>query len=305
MSSILEVLASLKEFSTAATLLVMLSLPSFDALREICNIPGVHLPMRLLPTEHFKTIALSIAQNQAGPEIWSDMYTLLKARTRDPGPPAVPTAASGLSGDAEFHIHEVEIFEETLGMLEDWHEKIIPVMLFRQQQEQRIKCPSRKPNRVLKLSGPTPTRSELIPLDKAILRYWTILLASVPEACTLNRSIGRYSKRQGGYALRVARYARASDPEKMRHYMRNFTNAEWAFEVFKGADKDEIRAVLEVSRLCAKTGLGHLEEIVETVEYDAPNGVKGSRVEFLVMEIANVHLKHVARSLGVKVDWRE
>lgn len=159
---------SLKELSPAATLLVMLSLPSFDALGDICDTPDLHLPSRLL-RENLSAIALSIAQNESGPEIWSDMYTLVTARTRDLGPPVA-------GGEVGFGVEEVQIFEETLDALEEWHGIIAPLILSQQQQQQQQqkKSKSKQARRVLRLSGATPAPTKFIPNDKALLRYWTI-----------------------------------------------------------------------------------------------------------------------------------
>lgn len=274
----------------------MLSLPSFDALRDICDTPDLHLPSRLL-RENLSTVALSIAQNESGPEIWSDMYTLVTARARDLGPPVA-------GGEVGFGVEEVQIFEETLDALEEWHGIIAPLIISQQQQQQQQTKPkSKQARRVLRLSGATPAPTEFIPVDKALLRYWTILIACMPEACFTDHAITRYSGGRRGYSSRLAMYAGGSDSVMMEHYLSNFGYAEWAFEVFKGADRDEIRAVWEVGELCAKTGLGHLEDIVETIQISAPGVVESSEVEFLIMEIANVHLKHMARMLGVEVGF--
>jgi len=300
MSSSTKPPASLKELSPAATLLIMLSLPSFDALRDICDTPELHLPSRLL-RENLSTIALSIAQNESGPEIWSDMYTLVTARARDLGP---PVAAILGGGEAGFGVEEVRIFEEALDTLEEWHGIITPLIISQQQkqkQQTKSESKSKRAKRVLKLSGTTPAPAEFIPIDKALLRYWTILIACLPEACFTDHSIAKHPGARRGYASRLATSAGGSNSVMMEHYLSNFGYAEWAFEVFKGADKDEIRAVWEVGQLCAKTGLGHLEEIVETIQISAPVVVESSEAEFLIMEIANVHLKHMARVLGVEV----
>ncbi|PUU82795.1 hypothetical protein B9Z19DRAFT_1061559 [Tuber borchii] len=299
-SSIIKTSTSLKELSPAATLLVMLSLPSFDALRDICDTPDLHLPSRLL-RENLRTVALSIAQNESGPEIWSDMYTLITARTRDLGPPVA-------GGEVEFGVEEVQIFEETLDALEEWHGIIAPLIISQQQQQQQqqqTRSKSKQARRVLKLSGATPTPTEFIPIYKALLRYWTILIACVPEACFTDHAITWYSGGWREYSSRLAMYAGGSHSVMMEHYLSNFGYVEWAFEVFKGADKDEIRAVWEIGELCAKIGLRHLDEIVETIQISAPGVVESSEAEFLIMEIANMHLKHMARMLGVEVGCEE
>ncbi|KAG0642010.1 hypothetical protein HOY80DRAFT_998902 [Tuber brumale] len=294
----------LTELSRAGILLVMLSLPSFDALRDICNIPGFDLPTQLLH-ENLSTIALSIAQNQSGPEIWSDMYTLVTARTRNLGPPATATVGGE---EVEFGVEEVRIFEETLDTLKEWHEVIVPLILSQQQRRRRRRRQTRSKSKpssgVLKLSGATPALSEFIPIDKALLRYWTILIACVPEACATDHSLAKYSLQRSGYASRLARYTN-SHRVRMEYYLGNFGYAEWAFEVFRGADEDEIRAVWEVGKLCSKTGLGHLEEVVETVLTCAPPEFERFDAEILLTEIANVHLKHMARVLGVEIGWKE
>ncbi|KAG0138672.1 hypothetical protein HOY82DRAFT_534444 [Tuber indicum] len=293
----------LTELSRAGVLLVMLSLPSFDALRDICtNTPGFDLPIQLL-SENLSAVALSIAQNQSGPEIWSDVYTLVTARTRNLGPPA----RSAVGGEeVEFGIEKVQKFEETLDTLEEWREIIVPLILSRQRRQRRRQG-RYKPKRtsgVLKLSGTTPASTEFIPIDKALLRYWTILIACVPEACATDHSLAKCSPRRSGYASRLARYT-DSHGVRMGYYLDNFGYAEWAFEVFRGADEDEIRAVWEVGKLCAETGLGHLEEVVETVQAHAPPGFERFEAELLVTEIANVHLKHMARILGVEIGGEE
>ncbi|PWW75382.1 hypothetical protein C7212DRAFT_345367 [Tuber magnatum] len=272
--------APLKELSPAAALLLMLSLPSFKALREICGTPGHELSTRLL-RENLGTIALAIAQKQCGPGIWSDIHTLVTARTRNLGPPPVSTVGSE---EAEFGVKEVQILEETLDTLEEWHEIIVPLMLLQQQQLRRTRPKSKQPSRVLKLSGANPALTEFIPIDKAFLRYWTILIACVPEACIMTHSPASM---------------------KMEHYLSNFGYVEWAFEVFRGADEDEIRAVWEVGMLCARTGLGHLEDIVEAVLISAPAGFGSFEAETLLMEITNVHLEHMTRMLGAEVGWEE
>jgi len=63
----------------------------------------------------------------------------------------------------------------------------------------------------------------------------------------------------------------------------------------------QIRGVLEVGSLRAKTGLGHLEEIVEIIQISVPGVVEISEAECLTMEIANAHFKYIARALGVEV----
>ena len=63
----------------------------------------------------------------------------------------------------------------------------------------------------------------------------------------------------------------------------------------------QIRGVWEVGSLRAKTGLGHLEEIVEIIQISVPGVVEISEAEFLTMEIANAHFKYIARAFGVEV----
>jgi len=63
----------------------------------------------------------------------------------------------------------------------------------------------------------------------------------------------------------------------------------------------QIRGVWEVGSLRAKTGLGHLEEIVEIIQISVSRVVEISEAELLTMEIANAHLKHMARALSVEV----
>jgi hypothetical protein len=264
----------LKGLSPEIMVMIMQQLPDFDSLRCLLAADPELGPLHAC---YQQSTDMAVAKNEVGPSQWSSVCTLIALQS----PYRQPPGASSVSSSTAFTPLEVYLLKEILGLRSLWYDIAEPIFMF--------------------------NLGYSIPSDSSLYRFWTLLWACVPEAKYFNGKLVRDSKAKGEprveYRLTFKVFMSTDAMLKKPEYMRWHSKIEKFFEVYQSGGeegKQELSELFEITQYSLISGSLAMPALTGTMQ--VPGGLEDGSLEYMLIEIVEVHIRFVANLLEVDLE---